>query len=139
MPRLRTLIGFGFLTLFGGCFIILWRTPTNGYSYSRQDAPMFGLPQDASDIDFYVTGYMPVSSYSFQTSESNFREWSEGFGDVALVSATGGRIQYAEPTGDTRMVTTSDGIEYRWTEADRGRYTLYDRPFGRAYYFAHTR
>lgn len=139
MPRLRSIAVLAFLTLFGGCLIVLWRTPTTGSGYSRHDSPIYGLPNDASDIDFYAIGYMPITSYSFHTSERSFREWSEGFGDLALVSDIQGSIQYTEPTGDIRMVSTSDGVEYHWTEEDRGRYTLYDRASGRAYYFAYTR
>lgn len=139
MPRFRTIAGLALLTLVGGCLIILRRTPTTGSGCSRQDVPIYGLPNDASNIDFYVTGYMPISSYSFQTTEPNFREWSDSFGDLSLVSDIHGSIQYAEPTGDTRTVSTSNGVEYSWTEEDRGRYTLYDRASGRAYYFKHTR
>lgn len=139
MPRARNLIAFAGLLVVGGCFVVFWNRPTHGYGYTRDASPVYGLPEDASDIDFYDYGYMPNTAFSFQTTEANFNTWSRTFGGILLISDRSGSIFYIEPTGEGHAVSTGDGIEYGWTEEDRGQHTLYDRPSGRAYYWSHTR
>lgn len=134
--RIMALLATAFV---GGCVILQWRTPTHGWGYSREDCPIYSLPVDAADIDFYAYGYMPNTSFSFQTTEENFHKWCGTLGDVVLQSDRSGTIFYITPDGSGRQVSADDGIEYGWSEEDRGVHTLYDRNTGRAYFLSHTR
>ena len=118
----------------------IYTTPAVGVGVSREDAPIRGLPHDASDIHFVIRPFTPVSSYSFVTDEASFREWSCGY--LGLKNSTEGAatIQVIDPRlGISKVVAFPNAIKYSWSEADRGQYTLFDRNQGRAYYFSHTR
>ncbi len=120
--------------------LMIVRTPTFGTGYTRSNAPICGLPANASDIDFVIWSFIPLTAYSFATDEASFSDWSEirlglknfrqGLVSIQSIDATSGSVTTIE---------CEDGIEYNWSEEDRGQYTMFDRTYRRAYYFAHTR
>ncbi len=115
-------------------------TPTVGTSFDRSKVPIWGLPEMASDVDFVMRPYMPISAYSFTTDEPSFVAWSENYLGLAGVRTGNVSIQAIDPiSGKLALVRSENGVEYRWTEEDRGQYAMFDRNGQRAYYFSHTR
>lgn len=115
-------------------------TPTIGTGFERSDAPIWGLPTNASDIDFAMRPYSPVTAYSFVTDESSFAEWSEHYLGLDDRREGYASIQGIDAlSGAATTIECQDGIEYSLSEEDRGQCTMFDRTRRRAYYFAHTR
>ncbi len=140
MELAKKLIAFVALIAVSTVVLMILRTPSSGTGYTRSNSPVWGLPENASDIDFVIRPFSPVTAYSFATDEGSFTEWSknhlglndsrQGYVSIQGIDATSGTITTIE---------CADGIKYNWSKEDRGRYTLFDRARRRAYYFAHSR
>ena len=134
------LIAFTALIAVSTFVLKLARTPNSGTGYTRANAPIWGLPANASDIDFVIRAFSPVNAYSFATDETSFTDWSENHLGLKDFRRGHVSIQGIDATsGAATTIECEDGIEYNWSEEDRGQYTLFDRTRRRAYYFAHTR
>ena len=99
----------------------------------------FSLP-NASDIDFVIRSFSPLTAYSFATDEASYSDWSKN--RLGLKNFRQGQVSIQSIDATSGSVTTiecEDGIEYNWSEEDRGQYTMFDQTHRRAYYFAHTR
>ncbi|XZE35439.1 hypothetical protein SH501x_000930 [Pirellulaceae bacterium SH501] len=84
--------------------------------------------------------YSTSTAYSFSTDEDSFTDWSENYLGLKDFSQGQVSIQGIDAiSGATTTIECEDGIEYNWSEEDRGKFTMFDRTHQRAYYFANTR
>jgi hypothetical protein len=131
-----------FLAL-GVCFVIA-RRDTVGTSASGAGAAVGGLPEDASDVGWFLPGaFDPVTVYDFKTSESSFEKWVQS--RKASVNLEGPKRGPFRLLGYDRGARAIDwrelpnAVAYQWHEEDRGIYMVYDLDEGRAYYWWHSR
>jgi hypothetical protein len=135
---------FVFAVLIAVTFIVaLVRSFPNrvGSASSADTAAVDGLPKDATDIHWFLSGALgPNYTYDFKTSKKSFESWVSSFPDLEG-PYTGGYaiLVYNERTSSFEDHEIEDAIFHTWTEEDRGQYVAYDVSTGRAYYHSHTR
>lgn len=140
MKRTAKLIAITALIAATVVAVKLATTPSVGTKFERANAPIWGLPANASEINFVMRPFSPVIAYNFATDESSFVDWSQHY--LGLDERREGHvsIQDIDPlSGAANTIECPDGIEYNWSEEDRGQYTMFDRTRQRAYYFSQTR
>ena len=115
---------------------------TIGYGVARQESEYRNVPDDASNIDYFIPGaFGPSLFVEFDCSEDSFLQWAKGFSDVRPVSERPYRVDAYEDysTWKREEVIINDGHVFEWTFEDQGQYICYDRQTGRGYYHSHSR
>lgn len=133
-----------------GLTIFLYRsTPPQYAEHVTRDAAPFRLPEGARDVSF-CQGDRGTIAFEFSIDEDRFIRWVDsGIGSLESQSAHVPLRSIVEPFTINRYymlskeltgpntATITDGLYYRWRKEDRGVEAAFDRPTGRAYYFAH--
>ena len=114
-----------------------------GTAATAADAPIGGIPKDATDIEYYFpAATLPNTYYEFNTSESGYRSWVAGWQGCTLSPIRRGTVsgyRYDLKTDESEILEIEDGLIASWAEGDAGVYLTYDIKTGRAYFYSHTR
>ena len=141
--RLRTLFAVISLCAVGSCCLVSMGGSV-GYNLRRDRVPIWGLPDDATNICYYLPPPLfPNTYYEFDTSESSFLAWAQEHSRVRPDAYRPIRIYryaiYATDADHRSQISIESGYLFSWTEEDRGVHLAYDKDTGRAYYWSHTR
>ena len=113
-----------------------------GKSATTEEAPLRGLPSDATDVRWCLPGaFGPNTFFDFTTTESGFRQWVADHGSELRGPIYGPYSvhYYDHDQGRFDEVAIEDAIAHEWREEDRGVYMVYDRERKRAYFHSHSR
>ena len=94
---MKLAITLAIVAVFAALAVQLAVTPSVGTGFERSEAPIRGLPENSSDVDFVVRPYMPASAYSFTTDEPSFVGWSENYLGLTDFNSGHVSIQSIEP------------------------------------------
>lgn len=127
----------------GSCCVLAFRNRV-GYNVSRSEAPIEGLPADATNISYFLPGaFGPNTFYEFNTSEESFLEWVQSYERLKPVEQGPHKVYrcncYSPNGDDTRETTIVNGYLYEWFEEDRGKCIAFDKDTSRAYYWSRSR
>lgn len=143
------LMTFGFVMVFGS---------RSGVNVRRDSAPFTGLPEDATDVSYYIPGLAGRDVYlEFTSSQEGFDAWKakhekvqpglivtpDENGEIATMEfekrASGSfRIEhFNHQKRKPELVDIKDGVSYAWTDGDKGLFLSFDRANNRVYYHAH--
>ena len=117
---------------------------SSGTNVSRADAPISRLPENASNVSYFIPGALgPCRLYEFDTDEDSFHEWARTY-SVNLETDGYCRIlrytAYLHGPETAHYADINDGILYTRVDGrDSGINIAYDRKAGRAYFFYHSR
>ena len=112
----------------------MWSTRTrDGVGVGRADAPVRGLPTDATDCNYHLAP--PASYCDFRTSEAGFVEFAAAW-DLPFDRRDGGpglAHRWDHAAGRVAEVEIADGVFFAWAKMDASRGLAFDRRTGRAY------
>jgi hypothetical protein len=118
--------------------------PSTGSGLSRNQVSIENLPQGASDIDYFYSGFRnPDNYYEFNISKSGFHSWASSFSGLStheLPNKQFGLViqRYDVDLGTRSTLHTYEGMKYTWVDPNRGDQTIelaYDENIGRAFYY----
>ena len=143
------LMTFGFVMVFGS---------RSGVNVRRDSAPFSGLPEDATDVSYYIPGLAGRDVYlEFTSSQEGFETWKAKHEkvqpDLIAVPDENGEMKTMQfekrATGSFRiehfnhqkrkpeLVEIKDGVTYAWTNGEKGLFLTFDAATNRVYYHAH--
>lgn len=133
-----------------GIFLLLYSCtkatePDIGYVETAEEAPIDGLPNDATEINYYLRGaFGPFTTYSFKTSEESFRAWvgkqkelHPRVGEIKLGESSITYIDSKAQQLDQKSIMTA--LESSWYFEDESLRYVYDLETHTAYYYMSTR
>lgn len=127
----------GFVLMMTTCFTFTFSS-RSGQGVKRDGAPVADLPENATDVNFFIPGLMGKDIYmDFKTDEEGYMLWVESHEQIELEKRSEGGFAIERYNFDLKRgqaVQVEDGLLFAWTEDAKGVFLGFDRDTGRAFF-----